>query len=1268
MAGNGNDKDQLDSDIEYVEPLIRSDILDLATQRMFIVSLFILIQSWKIYDVILLKSDVLTSYSLSPLNNFSFVLKYAIIDGLFLWLLPVLNIQYLIFSPLKTLGLALLLNGLTFFLVSSFTFPLLSGLFSPFLKIVFQNKELTIVGDSIDKNSVIDIDAHFKGKFTIQYLPDSSAKMNPFHFDQTCLDTSVHQILEMPIEFNTTTDIGRLKIQHTTVNNEVRDIDYTGNALRKLLKRDYRFLSKYPEYNRNDDRVFYIQFPISESGSYKIKSVTDVKGISIRTYKSEFLISDCPRAQFLYPPNFDASKNYKCLPSKPDDNTLHLPLLEVFGVSPATIQVVNHLNGKFYKSFNITIGEESEAKKGGKDLTWLRANTITRNSLEQEISRHPDLISNAQEGILEFQLTEVTDFLSNSKKYNPLSKDKDVRFSYELKKAPTLFLEDKKPDTELLVDGSKVLRIGGADTLKESDFPITCDVLYTNQQDPSLSSKTSKTFHRLSDLLQGVEVSQPGTYQLANASTRFCDCEILKKDIKISLAQPPSVDIAATPITDKCLGTVGYNFDLKFVGKAPFHIQYHVYQNQSNGILRPVHSERGTTARVLKSFENKHSFTFRPPAEGNYVIVFNNIKDVNYYPRPVVLDEQKYTYSTYFKKTSKVTFFKNESPHHKSISTCFGQTATIPLYFEGNGPFSFDYDFIDTQTGKKLQNTVKVKDVFSYEIRTPESLKGKYSIKLSGVTDKSACGVIQDERESFTINSRSDIPEVQIDNSTAHFRIVEGDSVEIPLQYKTSVGKSRSDKVEYRHIDLVDKSKQTTKVIQGGQSLRVTQSGVYSLLTYENGGCPGKVINRERTITVSYYDRPRLSVSSENELKQHSDESSLHLKSLCQNRTNPVRVSLEGKPPFVIDYEIKLPSGRVESRSMNVEKKELNIKLPTSTNGRYEHRFKGIYDSLYTKDKARHVVQKLPNILYDVNQLPNLKFDRSNQVSQICENRIKPGQKLIKIPLQLTGKFPFRINATLKHESTGKSEILLFEEVKEPFVQLYGDKDMKVGDHILTINHVADGNGCSRNGFSPSNNYIIAVTEVPNIFKQIPSKRDYCVGDHIAYNLTGVPPFTVFYKFNEKSQKAQVPFNFQRLASRPGVLSIEAIQDSSASSCLVNVTSVAEKDNELRIHVHDLPSVEVNKGDYIVEDLHEGDQTEITFRFFGEPPFSLTYVRTTEAHEKKNKKAGKSIEIVETHSIKDIWEFEHTVLASLEGTYEAIEVSDAHCTARRKLQ
>ena len=89
----------------------------------------------------------------------------------------------------------------------------------------------------------------------------------------------------------------------------------------------------------------------------------------------------------------------------------------------------------------------------------------------------------------------------------------------------------------------------------------------------------------------------------------------------------------------------------------------------------------------------------------------------------MTLDEKTHTFLTYFRHASQIGFQQRE----RIIRTCYGQTSTIPLFFKGNGLFSFDYDFVDVNTRKKLLDTVHVEKVDSYSIETPSQLIGKHT-------------------------------------------------------------------------------------------------------------------------------------------------------------------------------------------------------------------------------------------------------------------------------------------------------------------------------------------------------------------------------------------------------------------------------------------------------------------------------------------------------------------------------------------------------------
>ncbi|KAI3402391.2 POM152 [Candida oxycetoniae] len=1243
---------------DFPKPLISTKVLDAASQRIFVFSVFILLQSWKIYDLVLLKSDLAST----SLSSFTFILKYAVIDGTFLWLLPILKIPHINFSPLQTIVCILLMNGISMFLVSSWAVPLLSYIVLPVWKVLLQKKELNIVGESITRANAIDMDSHFKGQLTIKYLPDSSAKMNPFHIDQTCLGSENGFEIEMPVEFNTTSGIGFLQVQQTTPNNEIKLHNYTGHALNKLFRKNNLHLnklggdSKNKNKNKNSNNIFYAQFPIREPGFYRLKNVLDKKGNSIRMYKSEFMIAECPSARFYYPPHFDKSKTFMCLSSL-EEKTFPIPWLEVSGPPQLFVALEIRVNGNDFKSFNISISQDADNSKDRlkTDFGYLRTVKLLRNSLEPIVLQNSHPKDLGADTVIEFHLKSVSDIFGNIHRYQPLSKDLDVWFRLNLRKSPTIGLFDPNPEKQLIINGTKALGISHMDQFKASDFPIEITVAATTTTN-NRSNFTQK-FNSVSAMQRGISISQPGSYQLLNAHDAFCPCEIANvSSVEVELATPPNLDIIAVPVSDKCLGVVGYKFDFNLTGKAPFKVQYQIYSNNS-GILRPIVSDSGKKMREILSHQNSYSFEFRPPSEGSYTIIFKNIRDANYYQRPIPVNETIFSYQTYFRQASEI-FLK---PSSRTLYTCYGESASIPVDFKGNDPFSFAFDFIDPQSKKNLIKSTHEDNVIgNFVIRTPPSLIGKtYEVVLRDAKDKYGCNVrILNQNKPVRVVSRPDIPEVRLKQPNEQLMIVEGGHVEVPLDYKSSIGPHVKDFIDMKYLPVDANHTQIKRASIKGSSIQLSQAGTYWLHSFENNGCKGKIADSERKVTLFYHEKPSLAIVPGNEYLQHRDDSTIHLKPVCIGCENEIKLSLKGKAPFVIDYEIKLPSGKIESRSMSIEGDSIKVKLLTKENGLYEHTFKRIYDSIYTKGKGIVVETNTPKVLYKVNALPKVQFLSDKHFSQICENKLNMGESLCNIPVKFFGEYPFDIDVLVKNEETGNTQLLHFKNIIESHFALKSMDFFTLGDYSISLIKVTDGNGCTSEVES-NLKYILSIMEPPNIVKSDPSRSHYCVGDHVAYNLTGAAPIKVFYEYNNVERKAEVNHRFERLASKPGVLHIKNLVDSGENQCMVDYTTSLDKFNSLSLEVHELPSVEVNKGDYIIEDLHEGDQTELIFTFVGEPPFQLTYIRTIEV-KRGHKKVKK---LLEKESVSDILEREYTVLASLEGTYEAIEVSDKYCRA-----
>lgn len=1270
--------------------LIPENVVDQASQRLFLVSVFVLIQCWKIYDILLIKADSFSAHmaldsgstvhqSFTSLNNFTFVLKYAIIDGFFLWLLPVLNVPLLRFLPLVTLLLTILATAFTFLLASDSAVPLLSGAFVPLWNLVFRNKELTIVGDAVNPQAVSDMNAHFKGSYTIRYLPESSVHLNPFHFDRVCLEASPNEYstfpstVKLPIEFNTTTDIGFMQIQHTSPSKKVSYLEYSARDVSKLLRRDYSHLASYPSYVTTDERVFYLEININKPGTYKISRVTDKEGAVIRSYKSEFSIAHCPSSRFVYPGLELAYSKSKCVGESLNDFDWTLPLVESYGVLPLEIQMAAEVNGKQISKFNTTI-TETTADQGTNAIT--NAVKLTRNALEREVLKQHLSFTKSAPGSIKFHLLGITDYLGNSRKYNPSSTDKDVLYSLDLKRSPIVLLIDRYPQKPLLVNSSKRIYF---QSKYEVSFPLTLTLQHEDAEPGSTPQNLTYTFRDSTDLANGIEIRRPGTYTLLEGSDKSCPCDIEKRSVVITTPEPPVVKIIGNPLTDKCVGDIGLQFDVDFEGTGPFRLLYQVFKNQT-GRLKPILNGRGMALHTKSSTNDNLSFQYKPDQEGGYVIVFKELRDKYYQDTPVPIDELSNTFSIYSRQRSVLSVLPDSA--RKVIELCKGEQAEIPLSFSGNPPFSFSYQIVD-QSSKKVVAHEKVSSLAeeSYDITTPKFDKGgNFEVQIVDVVDSLDCPVEIPSKSSVVINARKHIPEVRISRNET-FRIVEGDSVDIPFAYKhTSLSPTK--KLQLGVQNLHDSRDVKNISISATDTIRVREEGIYKLNSFKDEKCPGAVTDLNSFVKVVYHPKPNLTFTTDerNVLKQHSNgERSLHLKPVCQNSKLQVKPSLEGSGPFQANHRVSYPDGT--SVSDIVPMPDDIIDLPTEREGQYEHTFSEVYDTLYTQGILSRLQHKqVPSVIrYSVLPNPELKIAKGKLHIQICESKVKnSGDIHIPIPVDFKGQAPFSIRGAIRHTNTDKFEKFTVHDVSDLHIDLgkvefegrtLGDI-LTIGDHLVVFEDVSDANSCQNAQLRSHNTVSISVTKVPEIRKE--SQKDYyCVGDHVSYRLQGISPFIVYYNFNGQTRKAEVGHDFQRLAARPGELSIMALQDASVSRCLVNYTTIPEKFEELKIQIHQIPSVEISHGGIIIEKLHEGDQAEIFFKFSGVPPFEITYVRTVGdevgslKRRKGSKQPGSKRKVVDTKTITDIWDYELTEVVSLEGTYDAIRVKDAYCQAVR---
>lgn len=875
------------------------------------------------------------------------------------------------------------------------------------------------------------------------------------------------------------------------------------------------------------------------------------------------------------------------------------------------------------------------------DLKWARSYPVTI-SLESLLK---------DDGLYSYILDKVVDGFGNKMDFSALEpsllQQYGLSYGFTVHNLPKATL-DSKFDHNSLTKRSLVLKF---ESVRDWDDAVPYKALIQATND---NTEKSIIELEISDLITEVPIDVPGTYTLQSVSSKYCSGIVIDKaNILITKPIPPSLEVKSTPILDQCVGQVGLNFDLTFTGVPPFYYRTKIYK--IDGQDRRLHDTKKFTSQGTRN-----QFKYNPTSEGNYEIVFDQISNT-LFTKPIPLaPADVYT----FKTSMRVKPDAGITSQH-ATQLCLGSQSKIPVTFKGEPPFSLEYDILETSTNKRVTYTLNDINTYKYELQTPVfEVGGNYILSLVSVKDSSGCEVGISSSDAH-IEVRRDVPSAGFNSfeNTNEALIKEGSYAELPLSL-TGVAPFT---ITYQHLNKegqVIGTYETQFASSYNANLQVEKQGTYKLLSVRDRSCSGKT-GGTLEYGVSFLDKPSFDVLQHNKLTKLGD-STFTKSDVCENFEETVDIVLKGSAPFILSYQLLSPNGQISSKSINVATKYASIKLPNERAGHYTLNIKGVSDSHYTEKDLAKIGHSTPDVVIkqNVKPLPAIEFTEPGKTFRTCSADIEDLAGLERIGLHIkNGQGPFSVSFSIYHESTSKTDYVTIDNVtKKSFDYTKLFESLKLGNHIVTIGKIIDANGCISDSRSDKNHVLISITDVPRISLVEPN-MEFCVGDYVAYQLSGMAPFSIRYDFNGVPLKSKERTSqFVRLASEAGTISITSLQDS-ASQCVVNFTrpGMEREFKDLSLVVHSIPSVTVSRGDYIVEDIHEGDQAEIIFSFEGTPPFALTYVRTEEVDDKRGKRRP---QIVETHKVEDIYAYEYRTFTSLQGRYEAIAISDAYCFAK----
>ncbi|KAL4951339.1 hypothetical protein BDW69DRAFT_40859 [Aspergillus filifer] len=1180
--------------------LIPSRIADPPTQRLYVAAVYVALNAWRLYEAWTASDD---------LDSTWLFLKWASIDGVFLFGLQALRIPWLEWAFPTTLAIFLIHVAFNIFLM--FRIPIPVGVwFSGLVRLAY-DRELSISGQSIKPGDIINNASLILGKQIVNILPEGSAVLNP-ELSPLCLDFQKTAV-ELPIRVNQTDPIliELLRLDFNNGDSEV--ISIPAKQLKQLKRQaDKRHAQSSSDLHRD------LLLPVRKTGVYRLQRVVDESRLEVRVRASDSIVTSCPRALI------KNSYTHKCR------GELSNLVLAVEGTPPLKIkysrQVNDHDRGFSFQNIqpdhlrtpllgHRSLGRLFDVREP--EVAWAQSQVI-EIPLNESLNIGGDWL---------YMIEEVHDGSGNVANYSMMLEDADRHSArslaqwhqFSVHEIPKLSLSGCNDQHFLEVARGENLplpiRFLNSDHGYENDGPFSLIYSYgtsgqENVEDPA------RTVRQLSlkTIDQKPLIKEPGWYSLKYVSSQFCSGEIFEPS-SCYLHNPPEPELSvrSEKIHDKCANNpIGLLVDLDLTGSPPFRLRYAI--ESSKGVETKHH--------VIDGLRSQLDFT--PLEAGHYRYRFLDISDSVYPPRslevPFLEQDVKPPASAHFTGTKDVR------------KACFGEPVSVDVALLGEAPWTLDYELV--HNGKKTKHTLK-SDAARSTIVTNKLLSGgAYNLVLTSVKDRSGCK--RNLNEVLRFDARSKPPHVAFGHieKSRKYSALQGSKVDIPIR----LSGERPWTLQYKNLETVV----TKTFYQENSFLSVSHEGRYELLGVTDSSCPGSVDEAAKVFEITWIPRPQITAVDDTPV---GPDGLVTKNDVCQGQGDSLELRLTGNPPYIIQVEqqrkVSRGSTSTRIRSLKTALHALSMELETSEPGDYTYQFKEVGDHLYnTGSSDRQVV-----VTQKVNPLPTARFDAPGHIYGFCKED-DSGEELI--PLTLEGVAPFSLEISIKHYAKAKPEIVTIPNIKSNRHSLpIPRRHLDLGQHVVSIHKVRDARGCEKTYHTELSSVRVAVSDVPTIIP-LESKTDYCVGERLSFSLSGHSPFDVFYTFNGVARKASSQSNhFRRIAEKPGVFTITAVSDGASGKCKAHKDIVKT--------IHQMPSVRISNGQVSIVDIHEGGEAELQFEFWGTPPFEFTYIRSTNARK------GKKPEVLD---IKHDISYEHTksIKTSDEGTYEVVAIKDKYCS------
>jgi len=1195
------------------EPLIPEHIIDAPSQRLYAVTVWIALWSWKIYDYWNLQE--------SEEQSLWLFMKWVLLDGIFSFGLPTFRIPWLEWSS-TTMTLLFcaqaLADGMLMFRIP---IPIVAG-FTAVGRSVWGAYEMAVNEHAVNPRTIEFNESLILGRQIIHILPEGSAILNP-EKEAFCIDGTRSEA-RLPIMVNSTNPISidLLRVDLETQANET--VHISKSQIKTMHKEASRLLS-YSD-KPNEPKTLY--YTVKKSGLYVLQKVVDESNLEVaRKRLAHTVVVPCPKANII-PASSDRCRG-----------ELSNVELEVTGTPPLKVKYRKVVNQQAQEATFDSIQPEDFASPLTKiDKTALAVpNKVDTAWAGPQKVRVPLSESLGNAGRWIYSISEVTDGFGNQVAYSEQDHERQDRRSstphlhqvITVHERPAVNLQGCSPQHPMKVArGSHVnlpVQFGSTGRGAIADTAHHLEYLFSPQDDVSATGEHSSAPQHKSGTIKStndqLSIQEAGLYTVIGVSTDFCKGDVLEPASCILQNPPePQLSISSEEIFDKCAGSpIGLRVDLNLLGTPPFDVLYRMHRR----------GDRHHTTERERVHSLRGQIELTPKQAGDYEYEFVEISDSVYHKRPA--GGLKLHQSV--KPAASASFVNAQARR----TICIDDAASFEVALQGEGPFTVEYELV--HNGKRKQHAIGDIHENRIAIQT-DVLKdgGDYTLALVSVTDRLNCKeFLNDEAKISVRHQKPKVSFGQIEGARS-VNTLEGKVVQLPLRL---VGEAPWT------VEYLDKHgrKETAHVQQANDRILVDERGSYQLLDVRDAVCPGQVDETAKTFEVDWIPRPELRVSKNDILRE---EGSIAYKAdVCEGEEDAIDVLFKGAAPFQAQYtqHVKPASGAMAPKTKDL-RAALNVvplRLDTTQAGDYEYKFSKLEDANYDHN-PKHFESIA--VRQRVNAKPSVAFVNPGKTYSYCSVE-SDGEEVI--PIALHGEPPFTVEVEIKHHGTARPETVKLTDIHDRKYNIrVPHSRLHLGKSAVSLRRVSDSRGCSRLLDSSTPRVNVAVYDAPTI-TPLENYDDFCVGDRINFALSGVAPFNVFYTFEGQNRKAVASgTTFRRLAEKPGTFVITGLQDS-ASQCLAAAN--------LTKRIHGMPSVRVSHGRENYVDIHEGGEAEILFEFGGVPPFEFTYTRSANA-DKGARKKGAVLDMrqerSEEHSLR--------VRASEEGTYEVVSIRDRHCS------